>query len=205
MATRAFIRISPVLIGFAALALAGCGASKTPRFYTLSGITASEKAGQTPAWAEERSIGVGPIEFPEYLDRPQIVTRTGENELEVAEFYRWAEPLQKDFSRTLGENLTALLGTEEVFILPWSRAVSTDCHVVMSVIRFEGRPGGNVELVARWGFLRGEDETLTGVRRSSISEPTDGSTYGALAAAHSRALGKLSQEIAHAISQLPGL
>jgi hypothetical protein len=192
------------LLGFAVLALVGCGASKTPQYYTLSSMAAPGGAGQMSTNGRDLVIGVGSVEFPEYLGRPQIVTRVGENELEMAEFYRWAEPLRKNFSRTLAENLSVLLGTEEVVVLPWSRSIHLDHHLVMSVIRFEGRPGGKVELISRWGFLVGEDKTLMDVQKSSISEPTDGSTYEALVAAHSRALLELSREIADAISAIPG-
>jgi uncharacterized lipoprotein YmbA len=201
MTTEAFTRTALVLVLFLSPVLVGCSASKTPQFYTLSSLPAPEGSSQTSAHGKDLAVGVGSVAFPEYLDRPQIVTRVGENELEIAEFYRWAEPLRKDFSRTLAENLAALLGTEVVVVLPWSRTIPLDHHLVMSVIRFEGRPGGNVELVARWGFLEGEDKTLKGVRKSSISEPTDGSTYETLVAAHSRALAKLSREIASAIAE----
>ena len=192
--------IALVLLVF--LSLGGCGASRTPQFYTLSGIAAPAGSGPTPAHRKDLAIGVGPIEFREYLDRPQIVTRTGENELEMDEFHRWAEPLRQNFTRTLAENLAALLNTEVVLALPWSRTLPLDYNVVMTVIRFEGRPGGTVELIARWGLLVGDsdEETLTTVQKSAISEPTDGSTYEALVAAHSRALAKLSREIADAIA-----
>ena len=205
MTKNACTPIVLVLLVFASLALGGCGASRSPQFYTLSGIAAPEGSGPTPAHGKDLAIGVGPIEFPEYLDRAQIVTRTGENELEMEEFHRWAEPLRQNFTRTLAENLAALLGTEVVLVLPWSRTVPLDYNVVMTVIRFEGRPGGNVELIARWGLLVGDkdEETLTSVQKSSISEPTDGSTYEALVAAHSRAVAKLSREIAGVITNQP--
>jgi len=33
------------------------------------------------------AIGVGPVEFPKFLDRPQIVTRKSQHRVEVSEFH----------------------------------------------------------------------------------------------------------------------
>lgn len=199
MTRQAFPRVALVLLLFGTIAVSGCGgASRTPRFYKLSSLAAPGGSGPIPS---DLAIGVGHIGLPEYLDRPQIVTRVGENELEMSEFHRWAEPLKEDFSRTLAENLGALLGTEKVFVLPWSRVISLDYRVAVSVIRFEGRPGGDVELTARWALLLGEEKRPVNLKKSFIRESTNGSTYEDLVAAHSRALAKLSREVADSVKE----
>ena len=63
------------------------------------------------------TIGVGPIRFPDYLDRPGIVTRSSGNTIEIAEFDLWAGSLKDDFMRILAENLSILLGTEKMFFI----------------------------------------------------------------------------------------
>jgi len=62
---------------------------------------------------------VGPVELPEYLDRPQIMTCESRNELQFAEFDRWAGSLEKAFSRVLAVNLSILLSTDRVAVYPW--------------------------------------------------------------------------------------
>jgi uncharacterized lipoprotein YmbA len=57
------------------------------------------------------SIGINPIVVPAYLDRPQIVTRIGANELEMAKFHCWAEPMEDSLGRVLAEDLSNLLFT----------------------------------------------------------------------------------------------
>ena len=64
------------------------------------------------AAAQGPVIGVGPITVPKYLDRPQIVTRSGRNQLALGEFDRWAEPLQDNVLRVLAENLAFLIPTD---------------------------------------------------------------------------------------------
>ena len=62
-------------------------------------------------------VAVGPVAIPDYLDRPQILTRSGPSELQLAEFERWAGSLEKDVSRVLAENLSTLLEKDHVIVL----------------------------------------------------------------------------------------
>jgi uncharacterized lipoprotein YmbA len=52
----------------------------------------------------ELTIGLGPIDFPDYLRRVQVVTRSEPNRIELSAQARWAEPLDKNFERILAEN-----------------------------------------------------------------------------------------------------
>ena len=51
-------------------------------------------------------------------------------------------------------------------------------------------------LVARWSIIDSQKKTLSQTKRSTIVEPVDTGGYEALVSAQSRALGKLSKEIA---------
>jgi uncharacterized lipoprotein YmbA len=64
------------------------------------------------------SLGIGPFTFPGYIDRPQIVTKTETAELEIAEYDRWAEPIDGMFIRTLTSNLKALTGSNYIASYP---------------------------------------------------------------------------------------
>ena len=82
------------------ITLAGCipGATEPSRFFVLRPVpTTSEPAPKGDAIA----IGVGPVVFPAYLDRPEMVTQVSANELNVDEFHRWAEPLRDNFTGVL--------------------------------------------------------------------------------------------------------
>src|SRR5512145_1644163 len=88
----------------APLLLGGC-ASQPSRFYLLSAMPDNITASPAMSNQQAPTIGVGPITLPRYVDRPQIVTRTGPYEIKLAEFDRWAEGLDANFSRVLAENL----------------------------------------------------------------------------------------------------
>ena len=74
-----------------------------------------------------------------------------------------------------------------------------DYQVIMDIVRCDGRLGDTVWLDARWSILQGPEKKLLKMSRSSIREPVGGVDYSALVAAQSRAIAKLSQEIAEAI------
>jgi len=181
--------------------LGGClgGDSPPSRFYLLSPLPAPEAA---TAAASGIAIGVGPIAVPEYLNRGQIVTRTGENQLELAEFDRWAEPLQKNLSRVLVLNLSTLLSTDRVALHPWNRSTPMDYQVIVDVARFEAGTDGTASLLARWSIVDGASREALLVRKSRFREPIDSNGYEATVASMSRAVAALSREIAGAIRDL---
>ena len=183
--------------------LAGCVTSPPARFYTLSSLPDLQPAAKTEAAAGRITIGVGPIEVPAYLDRPQIVTRTGPNELQLAEFHRWAEPLADTLIRTLAENISQLLGSEAVVVVPWKRTkIETDYQIAVDVIRLDGNIGDAAALVAQWFISDSDGKTRAPMHKMRIREPTKGADIRTLVAAQSRAVERLSQQIAEAARQV---
>jgi hypothetical protein len=111
--------------------------------------------------------------------------------------------LEKDFSRILAENLSILLSTDYVFMLPFTQTAPIDYRVTVEVVRFDGELGKNATLIARWTVIEeGEEKTLRSVRRSEVTEPTDGNSYETMVAALSRTVEKFSREIAETIQTL---
>lgn len=193
--------VVPILAALllAGLGLAGCAQTQPTRFYTLSGLL---QAPEQPARANpaELRIGVGPVNLPEYLNRPQLVTRDGRNRVLLADFDSWVEPLDSMFTRVLAENLSLLLGTDDVLILPQRRPFPFDFQVEVDVTRFDVDANGNAVLDARWWLFGPRGEDLLQSTRSTIVESAAGGDHAAGAAALSRALGVMSQEIARAIT-----
>jgi len=190
------IRCVNITIALMLLALvAGCGSSPMSRFYRLS---ADAAPGAT---ASSLSVVVGPVSIPAIVDRPQIVVSTGPNQVRLDEFNRWASPLQGDIARVVAENLTAMLGTPQVTLSTLSADGSY--RAVIEVQRFDSIPGEAAALDAVWTVRRSKDgKTETG--RTTAREPVQEKSYDALAAAHSRALARLSQDIAGAVRALEG-
>jgi uncharacterized lipoprotein YmbA len=195
--------VSVMILGLSLLVLMGCASTTPPsRFYTLNSISSPEPQ-QGQSLTQGRTIGLGPIRFPDYLDRPGIVTRTGNNTLEIAEFDLWAGSLKEDFTRVLLQNLFILLETDKIILYPYSSTLPTNLRVLLSVTRFDGNLGDKVFLDAGWIILEGPDKKEGVSQMSRIVEPVNGPDYEALTAAQSRAVERLSREIAKALKANP--
>ena len=188
-------RLAPRAIPYVLAALAAGCASSPSRFYTLS-------ANVAPVTATSKvSIAVGPVTVPAAVDQPQIVVSTGANQVMFDEFNRWASPLQDNIARVVAENLVAALGTPRITLFPQTLSSDADFRVVIEVRNFESTPGKTAALDAVWTVRRTKDvKSETG--RTSVREPVQDASYEALAAAHSRAVARMSQDIAETVKRL---
>jgi uncharacterized lipoprotein YmbA len=209
---HAQIRLLSSLFVLAPLLFA-CGTTSPTRFYVLS--TVADKPAEAQA---STAIGVGPINLPQYLDRPQIVTRLSSNQLAVGEFDQWGGQLDDGFARTLAGNLSRLLGTDQVQLYPWKDEASLTYAVTVDVINFEQDVDGSSLLDVYWSLLDAPTGRVKLRRHATYRDPggapiTDAEAhsqggllgdskkrpYDNVVAAMSRNLGALSRDIAKAI------
>ena len=175
---------------------AGC-ASPASRFYTLT-------AAPTPAADPSTlSVAVGPVSVPASVDRPQIVVTVGPNQVRVDEFNRWDGPLQNTIARVVAENLVAMLGTPRVTMSPQTLSAEADYRAAIEVQRFESALGDAATLDAVWTVSRAKDGK-SHTARTTAREPVPERSYDAVAAALSRAVARLSRDIADAVRELDG-
>ncbi len=186
------------------LFLGACFSSPSSRFYMLNSIQQSAPSGLAEADQNTLSICVGPVLMAEYIDRKQMCTRDGGNEVLYSEFHRWAEPLDAAFSRVLVENLSLLLGTSRIDVFPWKSPAPADYQVRIMLIRFNGEPDGNAAVKVRWSLeVAGQKESVFD-RMTSIVEPVESGKYEDLVKAQNKALDRISREIAEVIQQAAG-
>ncbi|MFO1432298.1 MAG: PqiC family protein [Candidatus Competibacteraceae bacterium] len=180
--------------------LAGCSSAPT-RFYMLTPLPMTAgKAGAVTR--QEPGIGLGPVEFPDYLDRPQIVTRLDQNQFKLADFDSWSEPLKDNFTQVLAENLSNLLSTERVFVYPWRRENRVTYQVIVKVIRFDRQVDGDSVLIARWRILRTDNQQELWVQTATYTAPAAGPDYPATVAAMNQTLTALSRDIAGTLKRV---
>jgi len=202
--SRIISLIRAVAPGLLLMTCMACASNAPSRFYVLSSLTGTGGESEMASDNRRGTIGIGPVELPAYLDRQQIVTRVSANELHLAGFDEWAEPLGDNFTRVLIENLSVLLYKDLFTIFPVRSPESIDYQVEVEVIRFDGRLGGDASLMTRWSIFGKDDKKLLLTRKSSFKEATGGPGYEALVAAQSRTVEALSREIAGAIKGLSG-
>ena len=181
-----------ILIAFVAAAAVGCTASAPARFYNLDSTAKPDGAP-----AARAAVLVGPVSIPASVDQPEFVVQVAPNRVEVEEFNRWVAPLNDSIGRAVAGDLTVLLGTPDVATAPLVN-FNPSYWVTIDVQRFDSIRGQEALLEAVWTVRRTTGgETRSG--RTLARETVQGDGFDALAAAHSRALAKMSGDIAAAI------
>jgi len=185
------------------LFFAGCGRSPDSKFYILNAIDRSASIPIATRQSPSVVVKVGPVSIPDMLDQSQIVSRSGGNMLVVNEYNRWSGDFQSDIQRTIGENISILVPTDQVSLSQEIMFLPVDFQVIINIREFDGSLGGVVTLNADWTVSRKTKDKSVMAQKSVFQENTDGVDYQAYVAAQSRLLEKLSAVIADEIkSQL---
>jgi uncharacterized lipoprotein YmbA len=213
-------RVTRVIWLFAVVACASCGsllAGKKPKYQYY--VLAPERSGPRSDRVEvagrdgdgdgdddgdeaqvDRIAVVGRVNFPDYLDREAIVTRIDEHRLSYAGRDRWAEPLPEAFTRMFTQDLRAAVAPAGIVVQAGKIGALPDLDVRIDVLRFERTSSDRVELWARWTVHAGGKLVHSG--ESRLRERTAGPSSGQGAAALSRSIGRLADEIGDALVTL---
>jgi hypothetical protein len=194
---RPFCRL--IFFGFA-LGIIACGTASPPvSFYSLNALAV--ETSSAPA-APVLAIGVGPVVLPGYLDRPQLIVRSGPNHLRIDEYHRWAGRLNQEIVRVLSENLMILLKSSRVAPIPWASDFNPDIAVRVEVFAFEAAADGAVRLRAN---LILTDRRPSGLPEQAwtvdLTQQSPEAGYDAIVATQSRLLADVSRQIAEAIAR----
>ncbi|RIL03879.1 MAG: hypothetical protein DCC71_14810 [Proteobacteria bacterium] len=181
---------------------AGCfGRGVQPSFYALrSG--AGPAAGPPLAARADLGLVVGPLEFPRYLDRPEVVTRDGANRLGVSGGSRWGGSLRDDVLRVVADDLGRLLGTAQVVTYPTEPRFPAHYRIALDVREFEGVAAQRVVLRAIWTIADATSGRALAVEETRVEEAVASAASEDLVAAQSAALGAMSRAIALRVDAL---
>ena len=183
------------LLLIAVLTISGCTTAPI-NYYLMSPAPSPDPAsGQ-----HSRSLGVGPLQLADYLNRPNLVTRTSATRIDVPREHKWGSTLDSHFAETLAENLRQRLGLDGVAVYPWQPGTRMDFQITADVIQFiYSEP--DVLLAANWVLRDRSRGTL--INGFSLIREASSNDYDDIVAAMSRATGQLADEIALKIQQTP--
>lgn len=176
--------------------LSACASAPAENFYALT----AEAPPATARDASGPSVSVGAVNLAEIFDRPQLVIQIADHRVLILEQQRWAQPLASEIQRVMALNLARQLDTSfdpERRSAATGRAMDAVIRVALDVQRFDSIVGKDVNIELRWTVRTGDDEPRSG--RSVATEPVAAPGYDAIVAAHSRALARISREIAGAV------
>lgn len=181
----------------AAVVLAGCGSTPRSNHYLLTSGAEDVPTGDTP------SLGVGPVTVPEYLNRDPLVYRRSQNQLQISNEERWAEPLQDGITRVLALNLAAQLNTGNVQAFPYHARRRPDVGVKLRVLRMDAE-ASSARLVAEWLLYRPATGEALERRLTTLETAIDPrqDLPAQIPGAYSTLLWNLAEEISGRIREL---
>tara|TARA_B100000959_G_C14772315_1_gene538019 strand:- start:48 stop:683 length:636 start_codon:yes stop_codon:yes gene_type:complete len=183
--------------------LSGCVTTDTPstRFYILNPIDSGASLVSKTNRKDSLSVEVASIRLPQYLERPQIVTRSSGNQLKLAEFHQWGGNLRKNMMRVLANNFSQLLSTTHVAISPHRPPTPSDFRVELEVMQFERDSDGKVRLSTQWRLSRGRDQNPLAIQITDLTSEKihTESDFEQTVSVMSSLMGELSQIISREI------
>ncbi|NGZ06322.1 MAG: membrane integrity-associated transporter subunit PqiC [Magnetococcales bacterium] len=191
----------------ATLVLVGCPGPTSPptRYFLLTAQTALEP-GTKPVEKPRTTnlvVELEPVEIPQYLNRPEMVTRVGGNRLRLERLSQWAGDLKEDLGRIAVENLSVLLGSDRITVLPNRAEQRADFRIATSINRFEPDENGLVTLDARWTLFNGPGKLLTSRHARIATQSAQSDDAESLAEAMSQAMARLHRDMATEILNQP--
>jgi uncharacterized protein len=196
------------------LVLGGCarmlGTSSPPtRYFVLSPLTIESSMDSSATDGEpsdsttmeiapettEIGIAVEPLHIPSYLDRAEIVVRTGDNELDIADFNKWGEDIKSNLSRTLIENLSMLFDSDKIYLIPSKKRQAPNFRIALRIKKFERGHDGTTILSVRWMLYSRDKKVLFRESILLTGEEVDKDDYPAIVKAMSNLWGEFSQRI----------
>lgn len=161
-----------------------------------------------PVIPDRRVTGASPAiaitrpSLPSYLDRQQLVSRSGNGQLQMNSYHLWAEPLDAAISRITATNLGRL--TNSLNIQPVENFVTVDYQSLLEIriSRFEPDPSNVLTLECTWKLqpVAGRVANSRPFRTSVPVFPNDTTTnLSGRVAAMNEALARLAREIARSL------
>jgi uncharacterized lipoprotein YmbA len=162
-------------------------------------ILDSPIAQRTPASAAP-AVAIARPSLPPYLERSELITRTGDGRLEIHERDLWSEPLDAGIARVVADNLRRLTGSTN--IQPSGNFITRDyTHLVeIRIERFDPVPDGSLLLECTWKLQPvGGGDAAPKAFRANIPIDSQSGPMSARITAMNEALARFSRTIAKSL------
>lgn len=187
-----------------AMAVSGClsiPTSPTPRLYALSAIN-ENRVSKKINIPSGPIIGIGPVNIPEYQNRPQIVTINKEKMLKFDEFDRWGESLDVGVARLIREDLTVMLPGAKLTMYPWTPAIPVKYQVVAEIVQLDSELDKNMFFAVQWMVIDVQNAKTVMIKRFEFRQPIIPQNYSGVAKTLSKACASLSSQISLELATL---
>lgn len=173
----------------------GCQQSPRKHYYLLS---ATPTANQIDAITH--SVGLGPIELADYLERSHIVRNHDANRLQLADVDHWGEPLEKGIARVLAINLMNRDSSRLVEHFPWRSDATPALSLRLSIYDLQ-LINGAAAINASWKLIDNNTKAVLSQQHFVRSKP-GGDSAAQIAKTYSDLLAELAEEMDKALTTI---
>lgn len=197
MKLKALADVALPLVLISLMTIGGCsGPTYKTTYYTLVADGSGDKAPLPTEAHYTASLGVGPLQLPEMLDHPGIVSQKGAQQVLVAPYDVWAGDLKQAMTRVLADNLSTYLGSDNVWPFPWDNRIRPEQQLSILVEHFSGERGGDVELQGKWRLLTDQGQRVSQSGKVKLRTETKSSSYSDYVSAMNELLNQMAEHIA---------
>jgi len=143
------------------------------------------------------NIAIQLIDYPNYIDRPQIVTSDTKNTITINETEYWSGPLSDNIVQVVRESLSQMLPNSNITIMPWETTVQPTIKLKIVVDKFTGNLTQTTDVSIRWKIITPAGEVIHG---DFAEHQPIGDTFNDFVAGLNNSLIHFSQEIAEKLN-----
>lgn len=173
--------------------LPGCMTTPITQFYDLEAINVSITSQTTE---KKPLVGVSQISLPSTLERKQIVTRSANGQLHLAEQHQWATLLKQNMTEVLAKNLAVKYPEFWFKAHPWSLLGIVDYRLVVDVIRLDIILGKAIYFSVDWTFLNEKNHAVLQHSTIDLTQPLADDNYSTAVEGVNKLLMQLSEKLA---------
>jgi uncharacterized lipoprotein YmbA len=190
-----------ILLCILSFVLYACSTTQQSKFYLLEALENTSEVSSIPA-LKTSTIELRVAAIPGYLDRPQIITRGQNYNVEINEYQRWAEPLKESFTRVLAANINSKITPAELDYQRLILSTKIDYRLLVKMLRFDSDSlTGDVLLNAKWSIQKISNKNILVSQTEKINIPVSNRDFTARVRGHSQAIAILADRIAAEIKK----
>lgn len=187
---------SPLLVACTLFVLSSCSSAtkkieENTQYYQLDEASEIPTSSSNPRWV----VGLGPVEIPSYLDRPQLLKRGRDGQLYAHDLHRWESPLRSQIHNQLKLLLSKSRRDIQIEDHPFRHAHRIDYQWRVEMQSFEHTPNGRLSLKAKIELRDLRKQSPTAERIVEISEPVEDKDFASLVSAMQKCLQSLASEM----------
>ena len=176
--------------------VAGCGTSPPVHYYSLSQPVAAtiEKTG-------DAVVTFGPFGIAQYLRRPQIIVRDTGNELQMAEFDRWATAPESALVPWLAREIDRQFANGVVVAFPSIGHSGAPYRVRGTISQWDTDTSGAATLVVQWDCVMDEHTPVVPLHTSRYTAQAQRpKNYSDIVSALNATLASFATDVAGALT-----